>query len=168
MFAAALIVAASGCPQTGAPTGPTETKLLEKYKEEGKSPKATILYFTSGISSRDAQRAKEFLQGIENLSDGTVNFVAVNGEFDREGKKAYGVSTYPTVVFFNEAGDLKEIHGLGLDMETAKKIVTEYGATVREPGEEETPEEGGEEPLDEEGEETPEKGAEEVPEKGGE
>ena len=142
-FAAAVIVTACGCPQTAAPTQVTQTKLLDKYKAAGENPQLTIVYFTTGVCPADALRVRDLLKGMASTSEGAVRFVEV-GDRDREGKTAYGIRTYPTILFFDSAGELKDRRGPDLTSEEAKEIVDKFVGVAEEP--EPEPEEGAEEP----------------------
>ena len=155
---AALFVAFCGCPQTGGPTQATTDKLLEKFKEEGKI--VTILYFGLGSSDPKIIRLRESLKGIENVSDGTVKFVAVDGRADRESKESYGIRTYPTILFFSEDGKLIARYGPDLTIEDAREIVKEQGSNIKSAEVDEGP--PPESPPDEgdSGEDTPEEGDE--------
>lgn len=126
---AALFVAVCGCPQTGGPTQAKTDKLLEKFKEEGKI--VTILYFGLGSSDPKIIRLRESLKGIENLSDGTVKFVAVDGRADRESKESYGIRTYPTILFFGADGKLIARYGPDLTIEDAREIVKKQGSNIK-------------------------------------
>ncbi len=143
-FAVALVVSVCGCPQTAPPTKVSEEKLIERYKEDG-DHKVTILYFKN---SRCPIEMERIFEGVANLSDGSVKLKVVDGDVDREGKASYNIKTYPTALFFDAAGDLKERHGPGMSMAEAKAIARKYGATIRtvegeEPEEPETPKEPG-------------------------
>lgn len=128
----ALLAITAGCTQTAPSTEVQTTMLLEKYRTDEPKPRATVLFFITQGCPPNMRSIRDFLQGLENLSDGGVKFIEVNAEIDKEGKKAYGVISFPTVLFFSEAGELKDRRGPDLDMETAKKIVTDLGVAVRE------------------------------------
>ena len=149
-LAAAFVLCVCGCPQTAPPKVATQDTLMEKYKESGEH-KVTILYFKNSRCPIDTERV---LEGVQNLSEGSVLLKVVDGDVDREGKNAYGIKTYPTVLFFDADGKLKDSHGPGLDMDKAKEMVKKYGATIKALGGEEE-------------EEAPPK-APETPEKSGE
>jgi hypothetical protein len=136
VLCALAIIFAASCTKSAPPTKVETTRLLERFKETGAAPKVTVLFFVTRGCQPNMVPIRDFLQGLENLSGGGVKFFEVDAEVDKEGKKAYGVISFPTVLFFNEAGELKDRRGPSLDMETAKKIVTGLGATVKEVKEE--------------------------------
>lgn len=142
LLIAALVAVICGCPQTTTKPVETATKLLDKYKTEGEAPNVTILMFTTGRADAKVQRIKRELEGVERLSDGQIKFMEVSR--DREGRDAYAVRGFPTILFFGKEGNLKRREGLRLNMEIAKQIVTELGVTLRSTEEEEERgEEGG-------------------------
>jgi hypothetical protein len=175
---AALAAIACGCPQTGMEVGGGETKLLEKFKEEGDKQKATILFVISRGCGPDSATFHDYLKGIKNYSDGTVKLVNANADTpeDADVKKAYGFTTYPVTLVFDEKGDLVERYeSARLDPEIIKKKVIELGAKIRnrdepppEPEDEAEvePEKPAETPA-ETPEEKPEEAPEEAPEEGG-
>jgi len=131
---ALLVLLAAGCTRSAPSTEVQTTTLLEKYKEKGTTPKVTVLFFITRGCPPNMLKIRDFLQGLENLSSGEVKFFEVDAERDREGKSAYGIVSFPGILFFNDADKLKEHRGPGLDMETAKEIVTGLGVSLRAVG----------------------------------
>jgi thiol-disulfide isomerase/thioredoxin len=127
-----LIALAVGCAESAPSTQVETTTLLEKYREAESTPKVTVLFFITQGCPPNVRGMRDFLEGLETLSDGEVRFIEVDAEKDKEGKLAYGVVSFPTVLFFDGSRKLRERRGPELDMETGRKIVTDLGATIKE------------------------------------